>query len=159
MRLGVARSLSIGMASVRGYAMSDGWRWWRLPGEASGVGVVGVVLDERRASGDWARDAIRDDIGRDDGRDEVDTMSGRRGLCSLLSSPLSMRLSLISSLSIYIYHSLIAFIHSSLIAHINSYHHYSINSIHLEISPDPLPPAFPHLLALCLSPAPRAWDE
>lgn len=36
-----------------GYAMSDGWRWWRLSFEASGVGVVGVVLDERQASGDW----------------------------------------------------------------------------------------------------------
>lgn len=88
-------------------------------------------------------------------------LRGRRGLCSLLPSPLY---AVISYLVIgYIHISSLStcspLIHLSLLISI-PYHHYSIQSIHLEISPDPLLRAFPHLLALGLSPAPgRGMSE
>ena len=60
-------------------------------------------------------------------------MKGAAGGYVFCCRLLSMRLSLISSLSIYIYHhSLLALFY--LITYINSYHH-SIHSIHLEMTP------------------------
>lgn len=72
------------------------------------------------------RDAIRDGIGRDEGRDGVDAIRGGVGyvLCCRL---LFMRLSLIPSLSIYIYHySLLAL--RSFISHYSYQFLSSLNS-------------------------------
>lgn len=68
----------------------------------------------------------------------------------------SLRLYLISSLTIHILLSLLSFFLSfHFITHINSYHH----SIYSKDFPDPLLRALPHLRASGLFPRPRAWDE
>lgn len=63
------------------------------------------MLDKQGASCDWAQDAIRDGIGRDEGRDGGDAT--RAAVFFVVVS--SMRLYLYH-LRLYIYHSLLAFL-------------------------------------------------
>lgn len=76
----------------------------------------------------WERDAIRDGIGRDEGRDEIDTVARTAGACVLCR-----RLLLCGYISSLTIHYLLTFIHSS-------HHSYQYQSSFNSFKDFPRPP-------------------